>query len=166
MGTTLDTMSHSTTALVSSIGLVTAIILSPVQKALVLLFIFSALDFITGILASYFKKKELEKKDPSLKEEDLISSEKLKLSLVKVSTYAIGILGCWLIESIFFLKKISISAISEEEMTVTLLCVGFCCIIEFYSIVFENFKAMGFDVRKRVVQVSSNIKKTIKEVKS
>ena len=106
IGLSLKTLSHSSTGVISGLGIFTIIAFSPIQKALGLLFLFLVLDFTTGILASYFKKKKAEKLDPSLKNEDLISSEKLKLSLVKMSTYIIGILGCWLLESIFFLKKI------------------------------------------------------------
>ena len=166
VGTSLKTLSHSTAGVASSAGVLTAIVFSPVQKALGLFLLFLALDFVTGILASYFEKKEAEKKDPSLKEKDLISSEKLKMSLVKFSTYIIGILGCWLLESVFFLKKISLNSISDKELTLTLICIGFCCIIEFYSIVFENFKRMGFDVRKKVMTIVKNVKKTKEEIES
>lgn len=166
MGVSIKTLSHSTAGVVASTGMLTVVVFSPVQKALGLLFFFLFCDFVTGVLASYFEKKEAEKKDPALKEQDLISSEKLKLSLVKLSTYVIGILGCWLLESVFFLKTISISSISDKDLTLTLLCIAFCCIIEFYSIVFENFKRMGFDVRKKTMTIVKNVKKTKEEIES
>lgn len=165
MGVSLKTMSHSTAGVTTSAGLMTLIVLSPVQKALAALFFFLVVDFITGIIASYFRKREAEKLDPSLKDKDLISSEKLKLSLVKLSTYIISILGCWIMESVFFLKTISISSISDKELTITLICIGFCCVIELWSIIFENFKDMGFDVVKRFNAVVRGVKKMISETK-
>lgn len=158
-------LTHSTLGITSGVGITAAIIFSPVQKALIALFFFVAVDFITGVIVSYFKKKKAEEEDPSLKNENFISSEKLKMSLVKISTYAISIIGCWLLESIFFIKKFSFESISNQELTITLVCIGFCCVIEFWSIVMENFKEMGFDVRKKAMTIISGVKKIIKQVK-
>jgi len=68
-------------------------------------------------------------------------------------------------ESVFFLKTVSISSISDKELTITLICIGFCCIIELWSIIFENFKDMGFDVVKKFNAVVRGVKKIISETK-
>lgn len=165
IGMTAKTLTHSTVGLTTGVGITAAIVFSPVQKGLAALFFFVVADFITGIGASYFKKKKAEKLDPSIKDQDLISSEKLKLSLVKVSTYAIGILGCWFLETVFFIKKFSFDSISTQELTITLVCIAFCCVIEFWSIVMENFKEMGFDIRKKGLSIISGIKNINKQIK-
>ena len=134
---------------------------STVQKALSLLIIFFILDFITGIIASHTEKKKLEKEDPTLKEQSLISSEKLKLSAIKAFTYTSSILGVWAIEEVFYIKTFKFESVSTQEFTITLIFVGFCCAIEFYSIVFENFKKMGFDIAKSFLTVVKGIKKII-----
>ena len=64
-----------------------------------------------------------------------------------------------------FIKKFSFESISNQELTITLVCIGFCCVIEFWSIVMENFKEMGFDVRKKAMTIISGVKKIIKQVK-
>lgn len=165
LGISMKALTHSTTGIVAGTGITAAIVFSPVQKGLGALFFFVVADFITGIIASYFKKKKAELEDPKLKDQGLISSEKLKMSLVKISTYFISILGCWLMESIFFIKKFSFESISDQELTITLVCIAFCCVIEFWSIVMENFKEMGFDIRKKGLAVVSGIKNINKQVK-
>jgi phage-related holin len=161
----VKTLSHSTVGVTTGVGITAAVVFSPVQKGLAALFFFVVADFITGIIASYFKKKKAELEDPKLKEQGLISSDKLKMSLVKISTYFISILGCWLIESVFFIKKFSFKSISDQELTITLVCIAFCCVIEFWSIVMENFKEMGFDIRKKSLAVIKGIKNINKQVK-
>ena len=123
--------------------------------------IFYVFDFITGILASWREKRESEKTDPSLKDKDLISSDKLKLSGIKAFTYASAILAVWGIEKVFIIKSFKFSNISDQDMTITLIFIGFCCAIEFYSIFFENFKRAGFDIKKNVFKVTSEAKKII-----
>jgi hypothetical protein len=115
-------------------------------------------------MASWKEKKELEKTRPELKQVSLISSDKLKLSAVKAFTYASAILGVWGIELVFFIKTFKFENISTEELTVTTIFIGFCCSIEFYSIVFENFKRMGFDIAKRFISVVRGAKKIIFQV--
>ncbi len=169
-GLSVKAMGSTPSGVITGSSVVAASVLAPepvisaVQKALGLLFIFFVLDFITGILASRVDKKKAEKLDPTLKEQSLISSEKLKLSAVKAFTYASAILGVWAIETVFFIKTFSFTSVSTEKMTVTLIFVGFCCAIEFYSIVFENFKRMGFDIAKKFILVVKNIKKIIFQV--
>lgn len=169
LGINLKTMGSNPTGIITSTSVVVATIapdtaLTHAQKALCLLFLFFILDFITGILSSWKEKKELEKTRPELKLISLISSEKLKLSAVKAFTYASAILGVWAIETVFFIKTFKFENISTESLTATTLFIGFCCAIEFYSIVFENFKRMGFDIAKRFISVVRGAKKIIFQV--
>lgn len=160
----LKTMSSSPAGVITGSSLVAVSVLTSVQKALILLLIFFVIDFITGIIASWREKKDKEKIDPTVKEQSLISSEKLKLSAVKAFTYASAILGVWGIEKVFFIRTFKFENISTEDLTITLIFVGFCCAIEFYSIVFENFKRMGFDISKKAFSVIRHVKKIIFQV--
>ena len=161
LGISLKSISTSPAATITSGTIIVTTYFSTVQKALLLLLLFFILDFITGIIASYKEKKQKEKENPKLKEQTLISSEKLKLSAVKAFTYASSILGVWGIERVFFIKTFKFENVSTEDLTVTLIFVGFCCSIEFYSIVFENFKRMGFDIASKFFKVVKGIKKVI-----
>lgn len=161
LGISLKSISTSPTATITSGTIIATTYFSTVQKALLLLMIFFILDFITGIVASWKEKRNKEKEDPSLKEQSLISSEKLKLSAIKAFTYASSILGVWGIEKVFFIKTFKFENVSTEDLTVTLIFVGFCCAIEFYSIVFENFKRMGFDIAKNFIKVVKGVKKIV-----
>ena len=164
LGVNLKTMASSPAGVIAGTSVVAVSVLSSVQKALLLLLLFFVLDFITGILASWKDKKEAEKTDPSLKEQSLISSDKLKLSAVKAFTYTSAILGVWGIEKVFFIKTFKFDNITTEGLSITLIFIGFCCAIEFYSIVFENFKRMGFDIAKRFVFVVNKLKKLVFQV--
>ena len=160
----LKTMSSSPAGVITGSFLVAVSVLTSVQKALILLLIFFVIDFITGIIASWKEKKDKEKIDPTIKEQSLISSEKLKLSAVKAFTYTSAILGVWGIEKAFFIRTFKFENVSTEDLTITLIFVGFCCVIEFYSIVFENFKRMGFDISKKALSVIRHVKKIIFQV--
>jgi phage-related holin len=164
LGINLKAMASSPSGVISGSTIVVASVLTSIQKALLLLLLFFILDFITGIIASWKIKKDEEKLDPSLKGTALISSDKLKLSAVKAFTYASAILGVWGIEKVFFIKTFKFDNVSTEDLTVTLIFTGFCCAIEFYSIVFENFKKMGFDIAKRFLKVVNSIKKIVFQV--
>jgi phage-related holin len=161
LGISLKTMTSSPVTAVAGGTVVTLSIFSSVQKAILLLFLFFILDFITGILASWREKKQAEKENPKLKETSLISSDKLKLSAIKAFTYASAILSIYGIEKVFFIKTFKIDTISDEDMTITLIFVGFCCAIEFYSIVFENFKRMGYDIVKKFTNTVTGVKRLI-----
>lgn len=140
--------------------------MTSVQKAIYLLMIFFILDFITGITASLIEKRKKEKENPAFKEQALISSDKLKLSAIKAFTYTSSILGVFGIEKVFFIKTFKFENVSTEDLTVTLIFIGFCCSIEFYSIVFENFKRMGFDIAKNFFKVIKGIKKILVHTES
>ena len=164
LGISLKTMSSSPAGVITGSSLVAVSVLTSVQKALILLLIFFVIDFITGIVASWREKKEKEKTDPTIKEQSLISSDKLKLSAVKAFTYTSAILGVWGIEKVFFIRTFKFENVSTKDLTITLIFVGFCCAIEFYSIVFENFKRMGFDLSKKALSVIRHTKKIIFQV--
>ena len=164
LGINLKTMASSPAGVIAGTSVVAVSVLTSVQKALLLLLIFFVIDFIPGILASWKEKKEAEKTKPELKEVSLISSDKLKLSAVKAFTYASAILGVWGIEKVFFIKTFKFDNVSTEGLTITLIFIGFCCAIEFYSIVFENFKRMGFDIAKKFLFMVKSVKKIIFQV--
>jgi len=161
LGISLKSLSSSPAPAIASGTIIVTTYFSTVQKALLLLMLFFILDFITGVIASYKEKRQKEKEDPSLKKQSLISSDKLKLSAIKAFTYTSSILGVWGIEKVFFIKTFKFENISTQDLTVTLIFIGFCCAIEFYSIVFENFKRMGFDIAKNFLKVVNGIKKII-----
>lgn len=137
-----------------------------VKLALLVLFTLMAIDFASGISGSYFVRKkqlkELSGEDlKKLKESNLISSEKLKLSGVKFIFYMVFTLLAFIIESVFFIKSFDLS-FSEAKLKISIIAILLCCLIEIYSIVFENFKKMGFDV----TAIFSKIFKKYKSLKS
>jgi hypothetical protein len=137
-----------------------------VKLALLILFVIMAIDFTTGIGASHFVRQRLLKslKGEELKklqETNLISSQKLKLSGVKFTLYMSTILVAYGIEFVFFIKSFKVS-FTEADLTLSIIVILFWCFVELYSIIFENFKKMGFDVTARV----SNIFKKYKSLKS
>lgn len=164
LGISLKTMSSSPATGITAGTVVAASAMTNTEKAIYLLIGFYVLDFITGILASWKEKQEAEKKDPKLKEKSLISSEKLKLSGVKAFTYASAILAVWGVEKVFIIKSFKFDSFSDQDMTITLVFIGFCCSVEFYSIFFENFKRAGFDIRKKFFAVTGEVKKIINKI--
>lgn len=164
LGISLKAMSSSPATGITAGTIIAASAMTNTEKAIYLLIIFFVFDFITGILASWKEKREAEKTDPSLKEKSLISSEKLKLSGIKAFTYASAILAVWGIEKVFIIKSFKFDSISEQNMTITLIFIGFCCSVEFYSVFFENFKRAGFDIRKKLFAVIGEVKKIINKV--
>jgi hypothetical protein len=164
LGISLKTMSSSPVTGIATGTIITASAMTDTEKAIYLLIGLYVLDFITGVLASWTEKREAEKKDPKLKEQNLISSEKLKLSGVKAFTYASAILAVWAIEKVFIIKSFKFDSISDQHMTITLVFIGFCCSVEFYSIFFENLKRAGFDIRKKFFTVTGEIKKIINKI--
>jgi phage-related holin len=134
------------------------------QQAGILLILSIIVDFITGILASWIDYKKSKAFSDSSKY--IIESAKLRLTAVKFTCYTIGILGAWGIETVFFIKKIPSGYIATENLTLTTVIIGFFCIIEIYSIFFENIKRMGFDVIqtiKNIVSISRKLYKIIKD---
>lgn len=141
----------------------TFLFLTTSQKAAALLGLFFILDFITGILASWI---EHTKSDSTTKKGYVIQSAKLRLSAVKFICYALGILCAWGIEMVFVLKRIPTGSISTQNLTFTTMVIAFFCVIEFYSIFFENIKRMGFDIIQKVKKISSEGWKLFKTLKN
>ncbi|WP_281754728.1 phage holin family protein [Neptunitalea chrysea] len=135
------------------------------KGALKVLFALMILDFITGIYASHVEKRKVEKINPELKNEPLISSEKLKLSGVKFMLYVATILLAYFVEKIFFIKSFAIG-FSDAHFTITVIVIAFWIVVEFYSVVFENFKRMGFDVIRKLTKIISKFKSTKNQLQS
>lgn len=138
-------------------------LLTTSQKASLLLGFFFILDFITGILASWV---EFKKSSPNPETRYVIQSSKLRLSAVKFICYSLGILCAWGIEMVFVIKKIPSGSISTQNLTLTTVVIAFFCVIEFYSIFFENIKRMGFDIIHKVKKISSDGWKLYKNIKN
>ncbi|WP_275552694.1 phage holin family protein [Tenacibaculum piscium] len=140
------------------------------QLAILILFGLICIDFATGIWASSVEKKEAEKEQEEseveinekdlIKNKNLISSEKARRTGVKFAIYSITILVACIMEEVFFLKPVSIG-FSTADFKISIVIICFWCAVEFYSIIFENFKKIGFDV----VKILTNILKKYKETK-
>lgn len=141
------------------------VILSNTQKAIMFLIGLMVLDFATGIGASYSRRKKNKKENKEVSPR-LISSEKLRRSGVKFLLYSLTILTSFGLQWIFQLKTFTLS-ITNLEMTLTLGVISFWCIVEFYSIFFENFKDMGIDIKlivKKITALASFFKEKANEV--
>ena len=128
------------------------------QKSILFLCLLFTIDFATGITGSYVEWIKTDRKTT------LISSEKLRMSAVKLFTYFSGILVVYGVELVFFEKHFNFNSITDKDFTITSIAIAFFCAIEIYSIVFENFKKMGFDVLaniKKLVTVFKDTKKAI-----
>ena len=136
--------------------------LSIETKAAGLLFILFWIDFATGIGASTVEfYKHLTPKKPGATKRYVIESSKLKLSGVKFIIYGLCLLIAKGIQYVFIPTEFKLHD-NVNSMTITVMVAAFLCAIEVYSIVFENFKRMGFDV---VEWISKGVKqfKTIKK---
>jgi hypothetical protein len=140
-------------------------VLSTVQQAILFLLALFVLDFATGLAASITEQRKEHKIKPPAEKENIISSEKLKLSLVKLFTYTSVILSVYGIEVIFQINKFFFPSITNLEVTITLIVIGLCTTIEFYSIFFENFKRMGFDIVSGITKSTRAIKNVYSEFK-
>jgi len=151
--------------MVSGISVTTVLLLSSVQQSILLLLGLFMLDFATGIAASIKEQVDYRKKNPDFPKNNFVSSEKLKLSLVKLFTYTTVILSVNGIETIFKIKTFSFPSITTHNYSITLIVIGVCTTIEFYSIFFENFKRMGFDIISGITKTVKAAKKVYDEVK-
>lgn len=130
------------------------------KKGIMLLVIFMTGDFVTGIAASSSRRKKAIEIDPKLKEQRLVSSKKLKGSGKKFLLYGGTVLIAFLIQDVFKLKQFNIP-ISHLNFSFTMGVLFFWCSVEIYSIVFENLKELGVDVKelfKKIVSVFTEIK--------
>ncbi|GLB47749.1 phage holin family protein [Neptunitalea lumnitzerae] len=134
-------------------------------KTIHLLLVLIVLDFITGICASFIEKKRAQRLNPELKNEILLSSEKLRMTGVKFFLYGATILLAYYIEKIFLIKSFTFS-FSSATFSLSIIVTGFWIVVEFYSVVFENFKRMGFDVIEKTLNIVQKFKTTKKQLKN
>lgn len=123
-----------------TIGTISIAMLSTVQLSLLFLFISFIFDFLTGIYASWveWKNKKIEITTY------LIESKKLRKSVGKAIAYMAAIGFTYGFEIVFFIKSFKVSA-SGANLTITLVAIGVCIAIEFFSVL-ENMKRSGFDL--------------------
>ncbi|WP_417365566.1 phage holin family protein [Flavobacterium beibuense] len=155
----------NTNAFLLTLPAVTLVALSTTQKAALFLVVLFAIDFVTGLGASWMEFKKEKPLMPSSEKRYLIETSKLRQSIVKGVFYGLWALLSWAIENIFVIKEIPSGHISTENLTLTTYAIALLCAIEFYSIFFENLKRMGFDIIQIVKKISSNgwgLYKTIK----
>lgn len=134
--------------------------LTSTQMAICLLLLATFFDYITGVLASYYK--HLEKGE----EGDVwFSSDKSKMYLVKCITYFLFILLTWGVERVFEIKTFKIEGITHLDLNITMFSIAMCVAIEFYSIFWENLPRAGMDVPKKVVSISKSIWDLFNQVK-
>lgn len=143
-----------TPAVAASIFAIASHPFTTVQKALLLLAGLFVADFITGIAASCIEFKNNPPKTNSTVKQYAIQSSKLRISIVKFCAYGMAILISAGIEWAFIAEEFSPHE-ALNQMSLTTIVVAFCCIIETYSIVFENIKRMGFDIILQVKNIAA-----------
>lgn len=121
-----------------------------------LLFGSTICDFVTGIIASYFEKKDSIEHNKKY----FIESHKLRKSVTKVLSYMFLIIATHFFAVIFNLDKITIPIIKVETTLVT-IAFSICILIEVYSII-ENLNRMGFDLFGEIKKVISKLVSTAK----
>ncbi len=139
--------------------------LSPPQQALIFLSLVITLDFATGLVASWMEFKKTGNKKTGQKKY-VIESAKLRLTAVKFICYSMGILSAQCIQTIFFIKRIPAGHIATKDLTLTTVIIGYFCVIEIYSIFFENIKRMGFDIIEKTKVISNGICKLYNTIKN
>lgn len=122
-----------------------------------------ALDFVTGVLASWnmWKSSKIESNFWKYG----FSSSRIRLSIAKSVTYFLLIICSYGIEQIFKIKSFGSNSYTEHELTISLLAIAFACSIEFYSIFFENLPKAGFDIWSYFKKMTSKIKSGISTIK-
>lgn len=136
--------------------------------SLTIFFLAYFFDFVTGIIASVYEHKMKKKKQCEIVSRvklffETISSEKLRLSVNKLMGYLITILLLYGIERVFYIKSFSIK-ISEAQFTITTVLIGLWTAFECYSIFFENFPRMGFDISDKLSKLINKYKSTKKQI--
>lgn len=121
-----------------------------------------AVDYGTGVYASWIEWKKINTTEKFRTKG--FTSEKSRLSLVKIVTYFLFILLSWCIEQAFKIKPFEFGY-TEHKVTITLVSMAISCAIEFYSIFFENLPRAGFSISDNLKKVLVLIKSAKKEVK-
>lgn len=140
--------------------------LTTTGRALYVLAVLFIVDFITGITAGYleFKKTNPTTSNSNTANKYFIQSTKLRLSVIKFITYSLSLLVANGIEWAFIEKEFKPHN-TLNTMTLTTIVIGFLCIVEIYSIVFENFKKMGFDVLEVIKKISDKCRDIYRIIK-
>lgn len=157
--------------------------LSTETKAWYFLLAVYTIDFVTGIIASYYENLLKEKEKPyyiKIKDSNIlvrflfkleffvanISSQKLRKSLIKAIGYVLFILLFFTVQHIFKIKSWTFTSVSHLEWNLTLAAQAGCIGAEIWSILFENLKRMGFDIVKILTGMSKTYKEVRKEIKT
>jgi len=160
-------MTTKTFNLIASTVFIIPLISTPL-KALILLGILFVFDFITGIGASYVEFHKIKLLDSTAPKHYILTSSKLRLSVVKFITYGLAILIAFGIEWAFVNGEFKLHD-NIQTITLTTFVTAFCSIIEIYSIFFENVKRMGFDIIQKIKTISKEgwrLYKTLKNDKT
>ncbi|MGG7468674.1 phage holin family protein [Chryseobacterium arthrosphaerae] len=122
-----------------------------------------ALDFVTGVLASWniWKSSKIESNFWKYG----FSSSRIRLSIAKSVTYFLLIICSYGIEVIFRIKSFGSNNYTDHELTLSLLAIAFSCSIEMYSIFFENLPKAGFDIWNYFKKMASKIKSGLTTIK-
>lgn len=150
------------TVLIPAMGL--SISLSSYHLMIFLLLGLLLADYITGVLASWVEWKK-EKKLEKFRAKGF-TSEKTRMSIVKIVTYLLFIILSWCLETIFRIKPFELSWI-DHEVSLTFISMAISCAIEFYSIFFENLPRAGFSIWGMLKKIANKVldaKKTINEL--
>lgn len=136
------------------------------EKTLFLLGGLFIADFITGVMASWVEFKKALPVTPGAGKRYVFSSEKMRMSGVKFITYGMGIVTAYALESIFIIHEFEPKYLTTQKLTLTTVVTLFFCVIELYSIFFENIKRMGFDIIQNVKKIIRQAWAVTKEVKN
>lgn len=129
-------------SLTQIIGSVSIASLSTSQQAFIIFLLMLALDFATGIFASWIEYKN----NPKPIDVYFIESKKLRQSLAKMVTYGICIIFVYMFEIVLQIKPFEFdNAWFSVSLTIGNITIILCALVEFYSIL-ENAKRSGFDV--------------------
>ncbi|WP_187477853.1 phage holin family protein [Amniculibacterium sp. G2-70] len=121
-----------------------------------------AVDYITGVMASWVEWKK--ENTPERFRNKGFTSEKSRMSIVKMVTYFLFILLTWCIEIVFKIKSFEFSFM-DHKGTITLVAMAISCAIEFYSIFWENLPRAGFSISAKLKKVVSVVKSAKNEIK-
>jgi hypothetical protein len=165
IGTTTKMLFSKPLGLLTMFFIVTLPALTTTQMAMLFLAGLFIGDFITGIMASFHEFKKSLPVLPGSGKRYVLSSAKMRMSGVKFITYAIGILSAYSLETILLIDKSKPGDIIKQQLTLTTIATLFFCVIEFYSIFFENIKRMDFDIiqkLKKIIKTAWDIYRLIK----
>lgn len=146
----LEPMLSTPTGMIVLASAITLATLTTIQMSLIFLFFAFIVDFLSGIYASWSEWKAKKIKVTTY----LIESAKLRKSVGKAIAYMAAIGFTYGFELVFFIKSFKVSA-SGRDLTITLIAVGVCIAIEFFSVL-ENMKRSGFDLIGKIKEGFKN----------